>query len=125
MKLSQFALNDTMKLRRTERSIKTRFRITGTAIVAILILGLFGGLFHHHESESDCAACSYCHAIVQPAVIDLVNDLVAPSLQFMGVVFRTRAACLPRTVQFSTLVPRAPPSTTQPVVFWESGVALA
>ena len=106
-----------VRLRHAERCIRKQFRITGTALAAILLLALIGGLFHHHESESDCATCSYCHASVQPAVIDLVNTLFAPSLQFMGVVFRTRAACLPRTVQFSTLVPRAPPVTTQPSCF--------
>jgi hypothetical protein len=44
----RLALHDTMNLKHPERSIRGRFPIRGLAIVAILLFGLLGGLFHHH-----------------------------------------------------------------------------
>jgi hypothetical protein len=76
----------------------------------IMLAGLLGVLAHHHESETECDACSYCHASVQVAVADLVMVLVSPSFAFVGGVDRTRPCCLARTAQFSALVSRAPPN---------------
>jgi hypothetical protein len=94
------------------------------AIVAILVLGLLGGLFHHHESASDSAACSYCHAGVQTPEIDLAGALVAPSFAAVGSVAPVQPFGFPRIVQVSTLIPRAPPRTTHPVMFCEGCVGL-
>jgi hypothetical protein len=94
------------------------------ALVAILLLGLLGGLFHHHESETEAAACSYCHAPAQKPVIDLAGTLVAPSFETVGIVTPARPAQLLQIVRFSKLVPRAPPTTAHSVVFWEGGAGL-
>ena len=110
------ALRDKMRLRLTypERSIGEQFRIKALAIVVILVLGLLGGLIHHHESAGDFDACSYCHAGFQRPVIDLSVALAATTFAVVGLVAPSRPACLPRVVHYSTLVPRAPPDTTVP-----------
>jgi hypothetical protein len=61
-----------MRFEHPERSIRGRVPTKALAIVAILVLGLLGGLLHHHESASDSVACPYCHAGVQTPVIHLV-----------------------------------------------------
>ena len=119
MAKSILAVHDTMTFEHRGQAFRDRFPIMRLAIVFILVLVLLGGLFHHHESQSDSAACSYCHAGVQTPVIDLAGALAVPFLANVGSVIPTRPSCLPRVVQFSTLVPRAPPVTTHPVVFWE------
>ena len=92
--------------------MQKRFPTIAVAIVIILILGLLGGLFHHHESESDQIACSYCHAGLQTPVFDLAGALVVTTFAPVGFVTPRRASRIPRLVQSSTLVPRAPPATT-------------
>jgi hypothetical protein len=114
-----------MRLKHPERSIRAQVPIKAIAIVAILVLGLVGSLFHHHESASESAACSYCHAGVQTPVMDLAGALVAPSFAVVGFVTLARLSRLPRIVQFSTLIPRAPPTTMHPATFWEACVGLA
>src|SRR5258706_589143 len=91
--------------------------IKALAIVAILLLGLLGGLFHHHESASESAACSYCHAGVQTLPIDLSGALITPLFAVVGVVTPARASDPPRIVPSATLVPRAPPSQPIPPSF--------
>jgi hypothetical protein len=114
---SRLALLDTMRLKHSERSTWGQFPTMEFAIVAILVLGLLGGLFHHHESASDSAACSYCHAGVQTPEIDLAAALVAASFAVVGFVTLSQPSCLPRSVRFSTLIPRAPPSQLIPSFF--------
>ena len=94
----------------------------GLAIVAVLVLGLLGGLFHHHESESESAACSFCHAGVQIAVADPAGALGAPFFEAVGSIAPTWPSRIPRIVHYVTLVPRAPPATTHSVVFGEGAV---
>jgi hypothetical protein len=113
-----------MRLSHLERSIRGQFPTKGIAIVAILVLGLLGGLFHHHESESDSAACSYCHSGVQTPVAHLAAALVAPFITAVESVTRTWTAHLPQIVHFSTLIPRAPPVTTDPAVYREGCAGL-
>jgi hypothetical protein len=91
--------------------------IKGLAIVAILLLGLLGGLFHHHESASESAACSYCHVGVQTAPIDPPSALIAPLFAVLGVVTPARASDPPQIVPSAPLVPRAPPSQLIPQSF--------
>jgi hypothetical protein len=113
-----------MRLNHPERSIKGRLPIKALVIFAILVLALLGGLFHHHESASDSSACSYCHVGVQTPVIDLADALVAPFFAAVGSVAPTLVSDLPRTVHFSTLIPRAPPITIHPAMLWEGCVGL-
>jgi hypothetical protein len=114
----------TMRHKHSERSIRGQFPLTGLAIVAILVLVLLGGLFHHHESASDSAACSYCHAGVQTPVVDLAGALVTPSFAAVGSVAPAQPSDFPRISHFSTLVPRAPPVPNHPLMFWEGCVGL-
>jgi hypothetical protein len=93
--------------------------IQGSAIIALVVLALVGGLFHHHESASDSDACSNCHAGVQTPVIDLTAALITPFLAVIGSVTSTQVSFFPRVAYVSTLIPRAPPNTTHAVVFWE------
>jgi hypothetical protein len=116
--------HDTMRPKHSERSVRGQFPIAGLAIVAILVLGLLGGLFHHHESASDSAACSYCHAGVQTPLVGLANALVTPCFAAVGSVAPAQPSGFPRIVHFSTLVPRAPPVPNHPVMFWEGCVGL-
>ncbi len=108
----------------SERSIPGEFAINAVFIVAILVLGLLGGLFHHHRSGVDYDACSYCHAGAQTALLDLAGALVATTFAVVECLTPTRPSHLPRAVHFSTLIPRAPPATTHPVMFWEGCVGL-
>jgi hypothetical protein len=101
-----------------------QFPTYGLAIVAIVILGLLGGLFHHHESASDSAACSYCNTGIEAPVPDLAAALVAAFLVAIGSVTPTGPSHFPRIVRFSSLVPRAPPLTIDPPAFWEGCVGL-
>ena len=114
----------TMRLEQLKRSIWRQFPIKGLVIVALLILGLLGGLFHHHESQAESAACLYCHAGVQAPVTDLASTLVAPSFAFVATVEADLPSAPPRIFTFSKLIPRAPPVTTHPAMFWEGYVGL-
>jgi hypothetical protein len=105
-----------MRNNHPERDIRGEFAKKAVLIVAMLVLGLLAGLFHHHESASDYNACSYCHASVQTRVLDLAGALLARTSGVVGFVTPTRPSPLPRAVHFSLLVPRAPPVTTHPVV---------
>jgi hypothetical protein len=83
--LSQnLAVHDTMTFQCRGQNFRGRFPVMRLAIVAILVLVLFGGLFHHHKYESDSTACSYCHAGVQTPVIDLGGASAAPFIAAVG-----------------------------------------
>lgn len=106
-----------MNPRFSSRIAGPRVRLAATALVAILIIGLLGGLFHHHENETEAAACSYCHAGVQTSVSDLAQTLPAPFFAIVGTapiepVSRPAPVLLP-----SNRTPRAPPSLTHPAAF--------
>lgn len=95
------------------------------AIIVIVVLGLVGGLLHHHESESESDACAYCHAGIQTPVIDLAVTLAATTFAVVESVAPPPLICLPRVVHSSTLVPRAPPFTPHPGMSWEGRVGIA
>ena len=104
-----------MKFNYPERGIRPQFLTIVLAIVAILVLGLIGGLLHHHESESESATCFYCHTGLQTPVFDLASALVVTTLAPVGVVTPARFSRIPCVIHFSRVVPRAPPVTTLPV----------
>ena len=95
-----------------ELRIRKEVGLKAAGIVAILILGLVSGMVHHHACASDYKACSYCHAGVQTAVLDLSGALVAATFAVVELVAPSRPSFLPGVVHFSRLVPRAPPVTT-------------
>jgi hypothetical protein len=103
-----------MRFRDSERSIRERFPAIAFAIVTVLVLGLLGGLLHHHESESDEISCCYCHVGLQTPVSDLASALVVATFAPVGFVTPGWPSRIPRVIHFSTLVPRAPPVTTLP-----------
>ena len=94
------------------------------AVVAVLVVVLLGGLSHHHTSAADADACSYCHVGLETRVIDLTAAGLRPPLASIGYITPTRPSRLPRIVHFLTLIPRAPPITTHPVMFREGCVGL-
>ena len=107
-----------MRIENPARSIRNRVPVKMLAIVAVLLLGLLGGLLHHHESAKESDGCSYCHAGFQTPVINLARALIAST--FPAVVFAVpaRSAYLPQ-VHFSMIPPRSPPATTHPELFGE------
>lgn len=96
-----------------------RLPLAAMAIIAVLVIGLLGGLFHHHQSESEASVCSYCHAGVQTPVGDLANALTNPSLESIGTLDLPPYLEYPSINQYSTLIPRAPPQIIHPALFWE------
>jgi hypothetical protein len=114
-----------MRLTQSKPSIRLQLSIKGLAIVAILILALVGGLFHHHKPASHSVACSYCHAGVQTPVIDLAVALVVPLFAVVGIATPARPSHVPRIDRASTLIPRAPPGAAFPDMFQVGGVGLA
>lgn len=116
--------HDNMRIKAPVALLQRAAHTTGLAIVAILILGLLGGLFHHHESESDSAACSYCHASIQTPKIDLAAALIAPSFAAIGFVIPARVSDPPPISLRSALVPRAPPLPNHPAGIWDDCVDL-
>lgn len=112
-----------MRLKRPLRSGRPRLT-TALVVVAVLVVVLVGGLFHHHESETESAACSCCHAGLQTPVADL-GALVTVRFVVVGFLSSTRPSRIPNLVHFSTLIPRAPPVVTHPVVLWEGCGLLA
>src|ERR1700752_2040048 len=97
-----------MNVRNIGRSTKKGLPAIAFAVVAILILVLLGGLFHHHESEVEVAACCYCHAGVQSPVFDL--PIVWTPLAPVGFATPARPGRVSGVVRFSKLAPRAPPA---------------
>src|SRR5260370_35870064 len=53
-------------------------------IVAVVMLGLFGGLFHIHSSDSEAAACCYCQAGLETPVGDLACSLAGALFTVLG-----------------------------------------
>src|ERR1700757_1697526 len=103
-----------MNPRSSSRVVGPRLRLAAMAVFAILIIGLLGGLFHHHQNAAEAAACSYCHAGVQTPVSDLARALPTPFLTIVGTapiepVSRWAPVLLP-----SNTAPPAPPSPTHP-----------
>jgi hypothetical protein len=119
------ALHVATRLMHPERNIREQFPFKALALVAILVLALLGGLLHQHKSASDADACSYCHAGIETPVLDLGAALVATNSAVVGFTTPARPSRPRPVVPFSTLVPRAPPATTYPVIFWEGCAGLA
>ena len=94
-------------------------RIQAVAIGAILVFGLLGGLLHHHDSAAESDACAFCHAGAQTPGPDLAGALVATTFAVVGFTPPVAPSRLPGVVDFSTLIPRAPPAATHPAVSWE------
>ena len=113
-----------MSLDHEDQDILGPFPARKTALVAILVLVLLGGLFHHHEMASDSDGCSYCHAGIQTPVIDLTGALVTPAFTVVGAVAEQLPFHHARILHFSLLVPRAPPLSTLCTVFGEGCVGL-
>ena len=111
-----------MKLTHPDRSRGDGIQIRALVAVAVIALLLFGALFHHHTSEADAFACSFCQAGLETPVPDLAGVLATTSFVVVWCVTQTRPCCPPRVVHFATLVPRAPPLTTLPVIFWEGRI---
>jgi hypothetical protein len=108
-----------------ERKSAAHTSLRAIAIVAILVVALFGGLFHHHNSESESAACPYCHAGLEKPIADLAVVLAVPLFSEVGYVNPTQCSQTPPVLRFSTLIPRAPPASTHPALSWESCAGLA
>ena len=113
-----------MSLDHANRDIQGPFPTRNIALVAILVLVLLGGLFHHHEMVSDSDGCSFCHAGIQTPVIGLTGALVTPGFTVVGAVTEQLPFHHARIFHFSLLVPRAPPLSTLCTVFGEGCVAL-
>ena len=114
-----------MTVTHPDRSGGNGVPIRALVAVAVIALLLFGALFHHHTSEADALACSFCQAGLETPVPDLSGVLTTISFVLVWCVTQTPPCRLPRVVHFAVLVPRAPPATTLPVIFWEGCVGLA
>ena len=98
-----------MTLRGKKRIGAAPFQLRIAALVALLILGLFCGLTHHHGSERDRAACAFCHAGVQKPISDLALVLVAPLRSDAGPTGRLAIDAIPLKPLLSPRSSRAPP----------------
>ena len=106
-----------MKKRSPEPNVAARLSMMAIATVAVLVLALLGGLFHHHESASDSDGCSYCHTGVQTAVSNLARTVAVPFLDAVGSVDPAQSSEPAAVLVFSTFIPRAPPASTRPALF--------
>jgi hypothetical protein len=93
------------------------------AIAAILLFGLVGALFPHHETAADADECSYCHAGILTPIADLARLLAAPFRAAIAYLDPTPPAPPASLSPRSTLIPRAPPASTHPALFWEGCAA--
>jgi hypothetical protein len=78
------------------------------AVVLLLLLVVFAGLFHNHLTDQDGNSCPLCHACAQAAITPFASALIAPLL------VREYARALqtgywPRLPGKASLAPRAPP----------------
>ena len=97
-----------------------RVPLAAMAIVALLILGLLGGLFHHHENEKDADACAYCHSVVQTPVQDLARTLPCTAFRVVGTAIPNPVSRWVEILPNLSTTPRAPPSATRLILFSES-----
>jgi hypothetical protein len=98
--------------------LAVRFR--AISVIAVLILVLVGGLLHHHENAKEAVACSYCHASVHAPVQDLARKLPTPFFKVIGTASPSSVSRCAAILPVSSTTPRAPPSATHLVLFWES-----
>jgi hypothetical protein len=104
--------------RRGSTSItKFAVHVRTVAVILMLILGLLGEGFHHHESDVQCAACPLCAGAVQASVANLAALVIIP-------VFTTAPTNLLPTFHFvadsyepDARTPRAPPLHNSPFSF--------
>ena len=94
--------------------------IRAIAIVAILLAALVGGAFHHHTSTSEATACPVCHTGLERPAADLAAVLASPRFGPIGSVVTARFHNPAPILLVSGLIPRAPPASTPPAMFWES-----
>lgn len=99
-------------------------QFTRIALLAVLVLGLLGGLFHHHQSDSDCASCPLCHVGVQTPVENLVCSLVIPLFNTIGTVSLAQPHEVGRIDRFDPTIPRGPPSRIPLVISGKSRAGL-
>jgi hypothetical protein len=104
---------------RRGRTSNTKFavHVRTVAVIIMLILGLLGEGFHHHESAAQCAACPLCAGAVQALVANLAALVTIP-------VFTTARTNLLPTFHFvadsyepDARIPRAPPLPNSPFSF--------
>ena len=103
--------------------LSEKFKLAG--LVAIVILGLLGGLLHHHASEVDCAVCALCHSGVQTPVADLAAILATPFLGSCGIANHYRSRAVPSTFSLTVATPRAPPLPNHHVMLREGCLSRA
>src|SRR5260370_35775994 len=77
-------------------------------IVAVVILGLFGGLFHIHSSDSEAAACCYCHAGLETPGGDLACSSTGPLFTVLRFPRPASSAQPAPLFQFYNRIPSAP-----------------
>jgi hypothetical protein len=99
--------------------------LKGFALIVILILGLLGGLFHHHESDSDCAACALCHASGHVAVTSLAGTIGTPFVPMIEFVNPGSPEPVAQVLPCTKFAPRAPPLATHLAAFREGCAGLA
>jgi hypothetical protein len=93
-----------------ELNLGNRFCRLGVALVVVLIIGLLGGLFHHHESDSARAACPLCSASVQTPVENLIGALLIRPVITVGMVSLDSPQSVDLLGSFDSTIPRAPPA---------------
>lgn len=103
--------------------LRMRVNVARLFLLALLILALLGGVFHHHQSGSDCAACMLCQGAVQTPDAELAGHLGVPLFKPVGFLSPAAGQFIAGLAQFAPLVPRAPPSPIPLAMFREGGAA--
>jgi hypothetical protein len=99
----------------SENGLPRHSSIKRVILIALLIIGLFGGLLHQHASDTDCVACVLCHAGGQTSVTDLASALATPFLNIGATVWAWDEV-VPTTPRVAVAVPRAPPVPSHPAM---------
>jgi len=79
------------------------------SVIVVIILGLLGEGFHHHESAAGCAACPLCSGAVQASGPNLATLVTIPIFTTARTNFLPTVHFVADSYEPGARIPRAPP----------------